>query len=135
MTETATIAPQTEDEWPWKEAVDLALRHVDVATRLVQFFVVASVAVGGWVVTSEDLRLSAQFGPDRIVWALLYTLLSLPIWLALLDLQARINACYGHARRFLDGQAQVLVRDFEPRLVRYGFPVFVLFVDLIILAL
>jgi hypothetical protein len=131
MTDGAAAEPA--DTAAWRDSVDLALKHADVATKLVQFFVLASVAVGGWVVASDEMRQSQILGTSRLVWALLYTLLSAPIWLALLDLQRRINACYAHARLTLPGEARDLARDFQPRLVAVGFPLFVAVIDLIIL--
>ncbi len=123
----------TEDSGAWRDPVDLALRHADVATKLVQFFAVASVAVGGWVIASEGLRDLPAFSGPRATWALLYTLMSAPIWLALLDLQRRINACYALARRTLPDAAGDLARDFDTRLVAAGFPLFVVVIDLVIL--
>ncbi|RYH09589.1 hypothetical protein [Tropicimonas sp. IMCC6043] len=109
------------------------MKHADVATKLVQFFVLASVAVGGWVVASEDLRAMPAFSSPRLVWAILYTLMAAPIWLALLDLQRRINACYALARQTMPVVADDLARDFDVRLVAFGFPLFVVTIDLIIL--
>lgn len=126
---------QVTDDASWKAAVDMALRHAEVATKLVQFFLLASIAVGGWLVSSPDMRDSARFSSDRIAWATLYTLLSVAIWFALMDLQRRINACYRRARSTVPEEASDLVREFNPLLVRFGFPLFVVAIDIIILAL
>jgi hypothetical protein len=117
----------------WQEPVELAIKHADLATKIVQFFVLASVAVGGWVISSEELRVLPPFAGPRVIWAALYTLMAMPLWFALVDLQIRINALYRHVLPDLPDQLRGVARPFEPRLVNYGFPLFVLAVDLIIL--
>lgn len=118
----------------WRDSVDLALRHAEVATKLVQFFLLASIAVGGWMVASDDLRAADRFSTNRIVFAVIYTMLAVPIWFALLDLQKRINACYAAARKSVPEVSRALANDFRTQLVTIGFPVFVIVIDLIILA-
>lgn len=130
---SVTQEPATLAQVSWRDTADLALRHADVATKIVQFFLAGSVAIGGWVFSSEELRQSDLFGTSRFGWAILYTLMSAPLWLALLDLQRRINACYAHARRLVPEGSEELARPFEPRLVRFGLPIFVVAVDLLIL--
>ncbi|MFD3190299.1 hypothetical protein ACFMPD_08490 [Sedimentitalea sp. HM32M-2] len=119
----------------WRDAVDMALRHAEVATKLVQFFLLASIAVGGWMVASDDLRAAERFSTNRIVFAVIYTMLAMPVWFALLDLQKRINACYAAARQSVPAVSRDLANDFRPQLVTIGFPVFVIVIDLIILAI
>lgn len=117
----------------WKEGLELALKHADICTKIVQFFVAASVAVGGWVVSSEELRATPPMDGARVVWAVLYTMLAAPLWLALLDLQRRINAIYTHLRAVLPATLADAARPFDRRLVAFGFPLFVLMIDLFIL--
>jgi hypothetical protein len=117
----------------WKDGLELALKHADICTKIVQFFVAASVAVGGWVVSSEDLSAAPPLDGARVVWAILYTMLATPLWLALLDLQRRINAIYAHLRALVPASMADAARPFDRRLVAFGFPLFVLMIDLFIL--
>jgi len=126
-------APQSLPAEDWPAMIELALKHADVATKIVQFFVLASVAVGGWVVSSEELRALPPLANQRIVWAILYSLMAAPLWLALMDLQRRINAIYAHIDPTLPEHLRGATRPFDPRLVTFGFPLFVIAVDLIIL--
>ena len=128
MTASASDIPDD-----WQDGLNLALKHADICTKIIQFFVAASVAVGGWVVSSDELRAAPPFDGARVVWAALYTLLSAPLWLALLDLQRRINAIYAHLRATGPASLADAARPFDRRLVAFGFPLFVLAIDLIIL--
>ena len=126
-----TPAADTPDAW--KEGLEIALKHADVCTKIVQFFVAASVAVGGWVVSSDDLAAAPPLDGSRVVWAVLYTMLAAPLWLALLDLQRRINAIYAHLSTLVPASMADATRPFDRRLVAFGFPLFVLMIDLFIL--
>lgn len=55
-----------------KDAADLAVRLVDLSLKANQFFVVISVAFGGYLLGSDGLISSAPVSDTRIVLAVIY---------------------------------------------------------------
>ena len=122
------------------EAIDIALKHADLGLKMLQFFLIASVAIGGWIVSSTDLLRTAAFSEDRFAWAAMFFFVGAVTWAALISVYARINACYALARTLAANEPEEVRRDIEricrtvkPRIIHFGLPVFVLMVVALLL--
>jgi TRAP-type C4-dicarboxylate transport system permease small subunit len=88
-----------------KDAIDMALKYMDLSLKLVQFFLIASTAIGAWLLASETIRMTIPLHPTRLIWIALYCLLGGTVWILLLGLCGRIEACFSLAKNLLGKQA------------------------------
>ena len=100
-----------------KDAVDTALRLVDLAMKAVQFFVVISVAFGGWVLSTADLSVSAPWSGQRILLAAIYGSSAGGLILGILVLLKKTEIALKLATSFVEDDSQNAVL----RRKMYGF--------------
>lgn len=121
-----------------KDAVELGLKHVDLAARIVQFFLVVTVAVWGWIIASDVLA-----APDnlvtRVIWALLFAFVIFTVRYAVLEQARRINACFALARSLADddlaasSEFRAITTPYSPRVTKYGLVVMAIVIAAVLL--
>lgn len=122
-----------------KDAVDLAFKHADVATKSLQFFVVASVAVGGWIISSDQLRQTEPFSNPRLAWAALYLCIGTLTWFVHSNIMKRLDACFELANKLAEDElrqdaAFAQITKVPPRIgTNLGLPILILLVVMLIL--
>ena len=122
-----------------KDAVDLAFKHADVATKSLQFFVVASIALGGWIISSDQLRQTEPFSYPRIAWAALYFCIGTLTWFIHANIMKRLDACFRLAHRLADDELQqdpdfARITKVPPRVgTHLGLPILIVIVEILIL--
>lgn len=122
-----------------KDAMDLAFKHADVATKSLQFFVVASVALGGWIISSDQLRQTEPFSNPRLAWAALYLCIGTLTWFVHAQIMRRLDACFRLAYRLADDELQQdpdfsKIASMPPRIgTHLGLPTLIVIVLVLIL--
>lgn len=122
-----------------KDAVDLAFKHADVATKSLQFFVVASVAVGGWIISSDQLRQTEPFSNPRLAWAALYLCIGTLTWFVHCNIMKRLDACFKLANELAEEELRknadfAQITKVPPRIgTNLGLPILILLVVMLIL--
>jgi len=122
-----------------KNAIDIAIKYGDLATKLLQFFVAASLGIGGWLIASPYLRDTPRFSESRMVWVAMYSMIGFFSWILAVNLHRRMNACLGLARGVSqsDESATSFVDTFASAVpmwpVMIFLPALILFVDCAIL--
>jgi hypothetical protein len=122
-----------------KDAVDLAFKHADVATKSLQFFVVASIALGGWIISSDELRQTEPFSNPRLAWAALYLCIGALTWFVHANIMKRLDACFRLAHKLADDDLKKdsdfsKITKTPPRIgTNLGLPILVVIVEILIL--
>lgn len=123
-----------------KDAMDIALKYADLFTKLAQFFVAISVAIGGWLISSDAIHKTEAFSTSKVAWVVLYTGASLVFWIGLTQCAQRANASYRIAKSFAESEGypsedfSIVAKEIHLGFIKYTIPVAVLFIDLLILA-
>lgn len=122
-----------------KDALDLAFKHADVGTKSLQFFVVASVALGGWIISSDQLRQTEPFSSPRLAWAALCLCIGTLTWFIHAQIMRRLDACFRLAQRLADDELNQdpdfsRITKVPPRIGSHlGLPTLIVIVEILIL--
>ena len=122
-----------------KDAIDIALKYGDVYTKIANFFILISLGIAGWVVSTEITTKTPILDFQRVAWALLYLGSSFMLWLGLINVSNRARASLGLARKMAadeglpSNEIAVIAGDGHPWITRYLMPAAVLLIVLVML--
>lgn len=118
---------------------EFAMKYLDLGAKLLQFLIIVSAAIGGWLIASDEIGQSAIFSLQRTFWALLYTLIALIVWRALMSTLRKANACLALARKAAPTEVESepafeeAFRDWGGKGMKFGLPILIIMVDIAIL--
>ncbi|MEP4039064.1 hypothetical protein [Pseudophaeobacter sp.] len=119
--------------------LDTSISLTNITLKTIQFFIVVSAAIGGWMISMEPLVETAPLSIERWAWAALYVCVAGPCWLAIVICGFRTNAALEATRISFSeplkgGDAmEKLTSPLRMELISFGLPLFVLLVVFLIL--
>ena len=75
-----------------KDILDISMKMADLASKVLQFLILGTVAVVGWILTGKGLASTAIASSDRMVFALIFALFYVGLWATYSRLIIRVQA-------------------------------------------
>lgn len=88
-----------------KDAIELSIRYGESASKIIQFFFVFGIAIGGWVVAATDISGTQPLSAQRIAVVVILSVVGFSLTAGLVAVIRKKHACYrlalarsGHSR-------------------------------------
>lgn len=91
-----------------KESYDIALAIANIAMRNLQFFIMISIAFGGWIFAGDDIRNFGKFAPERFLIAIIFTIPTVGLLVGTVEALVRLNAVFDVSKEFFEKETESL---------------------------